>query len=132
MKRVLVFLVAVLSVGCCASNKYNDEKMYDLASQFKDLAQTVDGTVKFGKKVIENGEQALAIVAIEYPDKVAPFTQYSIKVDLQGDNAVLLLCDAEIGLIEDAGCNSVLDKIYWKNVEHHNCAFTIDSNLLCR
>lgn len=132
MKIVFFFLVALLSVGCSASKQYNDEKMYDLASQFKDLAQTVDGSIKFGETVIENGDNALEIVSIGQPDKVAPFAKYTIKVDVQGDNAVLLLCDADIALIEDAGCNAVLDKIYWKNATQNSCSFTIDSHQLCK
>lgn len=132
MKIALFLLISVLSVGCSASKQYNDEEMYDLASQLKDLAQTVDGSIKFGKTVIENGDKALEIVSNEHPDKVAPFTKYIIKVDIQDDNAVLLLCDADIALIEDAGCNAILDKTYWNNVVQNSCAFTIDSHQLCR
>ncbi|MFT6907706.1 MAG: hypothetical protein ACJAS1_004390 [Oleiphilaceae bacterium] len=132
MKISCLFLVSVLSVGCSASNQYNDEKMYDLASQFKDLAQAIDGSIKFGETEFENGDKALETVSKEYPDKVAPFAKYTIKVDMQGDNAVLLLCDADIALIEDAGCNAVLDKIYWQEVTQNSCAFTIDSHQLCK
>lgn len=132
MKFVFFVCVSVLSVGCSSSNQYNDEKMYDLASKFKDLAQTVDGAIKFGDTVIKNGDKALEIVSREYPEKVISFAKYKIKVDVQGDNAVLLLCDSDIALIEDAGCNAALDNIYWKDIHHNSCEFTLDSNQLCK
>ena len=132
MRIIFLLCVSVLSIGCSASSKYNDESMYDLASRFKDLAQTVDGSIKFGETVIKDGNKALEIVSSESPDKVAPFAKYTIKVNVQGDNAVLLLCDADIALIEDAGCNAVLDKIYWKDINPKRCEFTINSDQLCR
>ncbi|MGY0588502.1 MAG: hypothetical protein ACW7DY_22700, partial [Paraglaciecola chathamensis] len=128
MKHLLFIIVSMLIVGCSASNPYNDEKMYDLASQFKDLSQTVDGAIKFGEVAIETGQQALERVSVEQPDKVAPFAEYVIKVELQGDNAVLLLCDDNIALIEDAGCNAVLDKVYWQVLNPNSCVITLDSH----
>ncbi|MFT6351898.1 hypothetical protein [Neptuniibacter pectenicola] len=132
MKHLLFIIVSMLIVGCSASNPYNDEKMYDLASQFKDLSQTVDGAIKFGEVTIETGQQALERVSVEQPDKVAPFAEYVIKVELQGDNAVLLLCDDNIALIEDAGCNAVLDKVYWQVLNPNSCVITLDSHQLCK
>jgi hypothetical protein len=132
MKHLLFIIVSMLIVGCSASNPYNDEKMYDLASQFKDLSQTVDGAIKFGEVAIDTGQQALERVSVEQPDKVAPFAEYVIKVELQGDNAVLLLCDDNIALIEDAGCNAVLDKVYWQVLNPNSCVITLDSHQLCK
>ncbi|KXJ54829.1 MAG: hypothetical protein AXW15_08100 [Neptuniibacter sp. Phe_28] len=132
MKHLLFIIVSMLIVGCSASNPYNDEKMYDLASQFKDLSQTVDGAIKFGEVTIETGQQALESVSVEQPDKVAHFAEYVIKVELQGDNAVLLLCDDNIALIEDAGCNAVLDKVYWQVLNPNSCVITLDSHQLCK
>ena len=132
MKHLLFIIVSMLIVGCSASNPYNDEKMYDLASQFKDLSQTVDGAIKFGEVTIETGQQALERVSVEQPDKVAPFAEYVIKVELQGDNAVLLLCDDNIALIEDAGCNAILDKVYWQVLNPNSCVITLDSHQLCK
>ncbi|WP_339892585.1 hypothetical protein [Neptuniibacter pectenicola] len=132
MKHLLFIIVSMLIVGCSASNPYNDEKMYDLASQFKDLSQTVDGAIKFGEVTIETGQQALERVSVEQPDKVAHFAEYVIKVELQGDNAVLLLCDDNIALIEDAGCNAVLDKVYWQVLNPNSCVITLDSHQLCK
>lgn len=132
MKHLLFIIVSMLIVGCSASNPYNDEKMYDLASQFKDLSQTVDGAIKFGEVTVETGQQALERVSVEQPDKVAPFAEYVIKVELQGDNAVLLLCGDNIALIEDAGCNAVLDKVYWQVLNPNSCVITLDSHQLCK
>jgi hypothetical protein len=132
MKHLLFIIVSMLIVGCSTSNPYNNEKMYDLASQFKDLSQTVDGSIKFGEVAIENGHQALERVSIEQPDKVVPFAEYIIKVEVQGDNAVLLLCDEDIALIEDAGCNAVLDKVYWQALNPKSCVIRLDSHQLCK
>lgn len=132
MKYIVFIILSILTAGCSAKNPYNNEEMYDLASQFKDLSQTVDGSIKFGDAVVESGVQALEIVSVEQPDKVVPFVKYTIKVEIQGDNAVLLLCEDDVALIEDAGCNAVLDKIYWKEIKSNSCVITLDSNQVCK
>lgn len=131
MKYLNLLILSMLTAGCAVSKPYNDEKMYDLASQFKDLAQTVDGSIKFGDVMIDSGAQALEIVSTEQPDKVAPFVKYTIKAEMQGDNAVLLLCEEDVALIEDAGCNAVLDKVYWNELKSNSCVITLQSNQVC-
>ena len=130
MKFIFVILMVSLSFGCTA-NKYNDEKMYDLASELKDLSQTIDGYLKFGDIEFKDGVELLDLVSKEYPSKVDDFVGYDIKVDIQADNAVLLLCDGDIALIEDVGCSAVVDQILWKNIQRNSCEFKIDANKVC-
>ncbi|MEL3926873.1 hypothetical protein [Aeromonas enteropelogenes] len=132
MKYISFLLLSLTLIGCSSTNRYDDEHMYDLASQFKDLAQSVDGMVKFGDLTTKNGDQILTQVFQESPEKAKPFEMYTIKVELQGDNAILLLCNKDVALIEDAGCNAELDKVHWKTPTHQSCSFTIDSIPLCK
>jgi len=119
-----------LSVGC-TTIQYNDEEMYDLASEFKDLSQPVDGYLKFSDMEFKDGAELLDLVSKEYPNKVDDFVGYDIKVDIQSDNAVLLLCDEDIALIEDVGCNAKVDQILWKNIQRNSCEFKIEASKIC-
>ncbi|NMU86979.1 hypothetical protein HKB16_29455, partial [Vibrio parahaemolyticus] len=63
MKYLNLLILSMLTAGCSVSKPYRDEKMYDLASQFKDLAQTVDGCIKFGEIMIDSGAHSLESVS---------------------------------------------------------------------
>lgn len=130
MKFIFVILMVSLSVGC-TTNQYNDEEMYDLASELKDLSQTVDGYLKFSDMEFKDGAELLDLVSKEYPNKVDDFVGYDVKVDIQSDNAVLLLCDEDIALIEDVGCNAKVDQILWKNIQRNSCEFKIEASKIC-
>ncbi|WP_421201891.1 hypothetical protein [Aeromonas enteropelogenes] len=132
MKYISFLLLSLTLIGCSSTNRYDDEHMYDLASQFKDLAQSVDGMVKFGDLTTKNGDQILTQMFQESPEKAEPFEMYTIKVELQGDNAILLLCNKDVALIEDAGCNATLDKTYWNTPAPNSCNITINSKTLCK
>lgn len=132
MKYITMLIVSVMVSGCSSTKSYDDAKMYELATQFKDLAQTVDSTIKFGDVPVQNGEQALNLVLKEQPNKISPFIGYNIKVEMQGNNAVMLLCDHDIALIEDAGCNAEIDAVYWKQTKPNSCVITLESSQVCQ
>jgi hypothetical protein len=131
MKTITLLICIFLSVSCSAINKYDDERMYDLASKFKDLSQSIDGHIKFSEDLIYDGDQILNQMLLSAPNLLTSFADFTIKVSVQKSNAILLLCDGDIALIEDAGCNAVMDKILWKDVKPNSCEFTIDSIQLC-
>jgi hypothetical protein len=115
---------------------YNDEVMYDLAAQFQNLAQSADGYVKFRlppeKADGINGEELLEQIRQNMPQKLAPFIDYTVHAKVEGSNVVLLLCDSDVALIEDAGCNYRLDKTLWKKPTKNSCRFTINSGDYCQ
>ena len=132
MNYISFLLLSLTLIGCSSTNSYDDEHMYDMSSQFKDLAQSVDGMVKFGDLAGKDGDQVLTQVFLESPEKTKPFEKYTIKVELQGENAILLLSEKDVALIEDAGCKAVLDNHYCNAPKPNSCNFTIDSSTLCK
>lgn len=133
MKIIIVLLFTTLSFGCVINQQqYSDESMQGLASQFKDLSQTIDGQIKFGEQKFKDGQETLDFVANKYPEKVTPFEKYTIKIKIDKHNALLLLCDADKALMEDLGCNAHLDAAYWKKPQANSCSFSLDSAQLCQ
>tara|TARA_R110002033_G_scaffold20300_4_gene51483 strand:- start:11267 stop:11665 length:399 start_codon:yes stop_codon:yes gene_type:complete len=132
MKFIVFFALMFLSLSCSCTDKYDDESMYDLASKFKDLSQAVDGHLKFSGEQVEDGAQLLSEISERYPQLIVPFKDFTIMAKIQSGNVVLLLCDENIALIEDAGCNGKLDVNHWIDAKADSCEFTIDSALLCQ
>lgn len=131
MKKYLLLILLVVS-GCAQvfAEQYDDERMYNLASQLKDLAQELDGYVKFSddqqvsRESLLQRSGSLNIVS-------NPFSGYQVLVDLQGNHVVLMLCDKDISLMEDAGCNAEFDKIYWKRPQSDSCKITLQAAQVC-
>jgi hypothetical protein len=130
MKYLISLIMTLLIAGCANNSKYNDEHMYDVASHFMNVSREVDGFIKFGDISMLTEEQILQKV-LNKDTRPNNLDLYTIKLERQGENAILLLCDNDIALIEDAGCNSNIDKILWKNVTHNSCMFTIEAVKVC-
>ena len=133
MKYLTLILVIVLSVGCSSlANAHDPEKMTDLASQLKDISAAVDGTLKFSTKTYTD-PQALLMAAINSnKNKLTPFEDYQLKVFIQDKNAILLLCEDDILLIEDAGCTAPSDIQHWQSTDTQACKVTINASKICK
>ena len=134
MKYIGLVTVIVLSLGCTstASSSNDPEIMADLASQLKDVAAAVDGTLKFSANTF-NDPQALLMAAINNDaSKIAPFKGYQLKIETQANNAVLLLCKDEVILIEDAGCTAQSDVQHWQSKQKQACQLTINTTEVCK
>ncbi|MGO2128820.1 MAG: hypothetical protein ACTH4U_08780 [Pseudoalteromonas prydzensis] len=62
---------------------------------------------------------------------LAPFEGYQLKVFIQDKNAVLLLCEDDVLLIEDAGCTAQSDIQHWQSTHQQACEITLDTNQVC-
>ena len=105
--------------------------MADLASQLKDIATAVDGTLKFSETSYSTTDELLKAAVNNDLSKLAPFEEYTLIVNVQDDDAVLLLCDANTALIEDAGCTAQSDIQHWGSGVIHQCEITINAQQLC-
>ena len=59
MKHLLYISLIVLLSGCYTPKKNNPEVMADLASQLKDIATAVDGTLKFSETSYSTTDELL-------------------------------------------------------------------------
>jgi hypothetical protein len=133
INNIALVTACVLSLVSCMSieSQYNDEAMYDHASRLKDVSQAVDGLIKFGDPDGLEGDQLILKAVNNDTELLQSFGDYTLKVDIQGDHAVLLLCDADKVLIEDAGCNVGVDATYWSNVKPNSCAVVLKASDVC-
>ncbi len=62
-----------------------------------------------------------------------PFADYTLWVSRQDGHAVVLVCDKDrkVGLLEDAGCSSEMDKHLWKENPPKPCDFTVKAKEVC-
>ncbi|KKM96843.1 hypothetical protein LCGC14_1174050 [marine sediment metagenome] len=105
--------------------------MADLASQLKDIATAVDGTLKFSETPYSTTDELLKAAVNNDLSKLTPFNEYTFIVDVQGDNAVLLLCDADTALIEDVGCTAQSDIQHWQAKKAQKCEVTVNAQQFC-
>lgn len=131
MKLLIKLSLLILLTACSAQAEYSDEAMYDLASILKDVAQAVDGEVKFGEIHNLADEQIIANAMSSAPDKLAKLSEYQVVLEIQGDNAVMLLCDGDVALMEDAGCNAAFDNGYWHQPKHNTCKISLNASSVC-
>lgn len=119
-------------MGCSSSaNAHDPEKMADLASQLKDISAAVDGTLKFSSETYTDPQKLLLDALRNDKAKLEVFKDYQLKVVIQEKNAVLLLCEEETLLIEDAGCTAKSDLQHWQSDENLICKVTLKSNKAC-
>ncbi|MDN3485710.1 hypothetical protein CWB58_04450 [Pseudoalteromonas sp. S201] len=132
MKYIFLIITIILSVGCSSSaNAHDPEKMADLASQLKDISAAVDGTLKFSSETYTDPQKLLLDALRNDKAKLEVFKDYQLKIVIQEKNAVLLLCEEETLLIEDAGCTAKSDLQHWKYDENQICEITLQSNQIC-
>lgn len=139
--RLITKIAFILALTSCATQaKYSDEVMYDIASLLKDVGVAVDGELKFGNtanltkdEIITNAtssnpEQLTRLVELA---KEGDITDYRMISEFQGDNVVMMICDGEVALMEDAGCNAAFDNPYWDNPQPNSCTITLNAAQVC-
>ncbi|TMP08943.1 hypothetical protein CWC11_04245 [Pseudoalteromonas sp. S3178] len=131
MKHLLCISLIVLLSGCYTSKNNNPEIMADLASQLKDIATAVDGTLKFSETPYSSTDELLKAAVNNDLSKLAPFKAYTLIVDAQKNNAVLLLCDKNSALIEDVGCTAQSDIQHWQAKKAQKCEITVNAQQFC-
>ena len=140
MKLLTTIALILTLTSCTTQAKYSDEIMYDIASILKDITQAIDGELKFGDtagltshEIIDNATRSNADNLAKLPKlaKAAEISDYRILSEFQEDNVVMLICDGDIALMEDAGCNAAFDKSYWDTPQPNSCSIKLDAAEIC-
>lgn len=139
--RLFTTIAFILTLTSCVTHaRYSEEVMYDIASILKDATQAIDGELKFGdtigltsEEIIENATSSNSEKLAKLPElaKQANISDYRILSEFQDDNAVMLICDGNIALMEDVGCNAAFDKIYWNSPQPNTCKIKLNAAAIC-
>jgi len=109
--------------------------MYVLGSALTKLSASVEATVRYEDPPQGiNDKELLALSTKHDPGLMESFADYTLRVSRQDGHAVVLVCDKDgkIGLLEDAGCSSEMDKHLWKEDPPKPCEFTITVRDVCQ
>ncbi|PNH77792.1 hypothetical protein [Vibrio diazotrophicus] len=139
--RLITAIAFILSVTSCTTQaRYSDEIMYDIASIIKDINQSIDGELKFGDVAEFTSEEIIANAKYSNSDKLAKLESlakgakiydYRMIIELQGDSSVMMVCDGDIALMEDVGCNAKFDSVYWDSPQPSSCKVSLDAAAIC-
>lgn len=130
---VTVLTILILTPGCKAQNELNDsEKMYDLASDLKDIASGVDGVVKYGDGRSLSETELLLESVNNNEKRLEKFSDFQLRVKVEGNNSAVLLCQDDIALIEDSGCTAESDLQSWNDDITRSCDFSLNLKKICR
>lgn len=139
--KLLTTIMLILSLASCASQaRYSEEVMYDIASILKDINQAVDGELKFGytsgltnDQIIKNATSSNSDKFTKLPELAmkANISEYRLISELQADNSIMMICDGDVALMEDVGCNAEFDKIYWNYPQPDTCKIKLDAMKIC-
>ena len=108
--------------------------MYILGSALTKLSAAVESTVRYKDPEDRISDAELLILATRHdPGLLEPFADYTVLVLRQDKHALVLVCtkDGNIGLLEDAGCSSELDRHLWKEEPPKRCEFTVKVQEAC-
>ena len=131
MKHVILIMGMLFCIACVNKpNEYEPERMADLASQLKDIAAALDGTLKFSDTHYTEGKQLLQDAIDNDANRLVSFNQFQIHVIIDKSNAALLLCDNNTLLIEDAGCTAQSDVQHWRQ-PNNECKATLALSQVC-
>lgn len=129
----LIFLL-VASAGCTVSRATKAEKMYVLGSALTKLSASVEATVRYENPPEGISDKELLDLSTKHdPGLMEPFAEYGLWVSRQDGHAVVLVCDKDgkVGLLEDAGCSSEMDRHLWKENPPKPCEFTVKAREAC-
>lgn len=125
-------LFAVAVIGCGSNSKAREpEVMYDMASQLKDIALAVQGTVKYDDGERMSDKELLLAALGNDKSSLEIFGEYQLHVLVEGKRSSLMLCDDEVALIEDSGCTAEVDAHYWNANKPYSCEFKLELAKVC-
>ncbi len=129
----LCFVLLALA-GCTVSRAAEAEKMYILGSTLTKLSASVEATVRYEDPPQGISDKELLALSTKHdPGLMEPFAGYTLRVSRQDGHAVVLVCDKDgmVGLLEDAGCSSEMDKHLWEVDPPRSCEFTLKVSEAC-
>ena len=128
-------MIIVLVVGgCTLRRETKSEKMYILGAALRMVSDSVEATVRYEDSPVGIGDAELLALATKHePGLLVSFAEYKVRVMREEGHAILLVCDKEgrVGLLEDAGYSSPLDKHLWNEDPPKPCDFTINIATVC-
>lgn len=129
----LFWSILLATVTSCATQPDANE-MNRLASALTKLTAAVDAAVRYdGIRPNTPSPSILSQSTTADPQLLKPFEGYSIQVVQQGENSLVLVCDAEkkTALLEDAGCTARMDLHRWNSPTRSSCQPTLNLMALC-
>lgn len=134
IQAIALWFILLASAGCTVSRASEVEKMYILGSALTKLSAAVEATVRYEDPPVGIGDAELLGLATKHDTGLfEPFADYTVRVSRQGNHGVVLICDKDgkIGLLEDAGCSSEMDRHLWKENPPKPCGFTVNAIDVC-
>ena len=132
--RILLIIAALLMTSACAAG--NDlalcdaEERYKTASHFSDFVQKVN--YKYAFEDIENlsTEEVIEQVATGDENYRSILNKFIVESYVEGDNVVMLMCESDSLIIEDAGCTAKVEKVF-ECGERPECALSSSAFQAC-
>jgi hypothetical protein len=134
VRAFTLYFVLLASAGCTVSRAAEAEKMYVLGSALTKLSAAVEATVRYENPPEGINDKELLVLSTKHdPGLIEPFADYTLRVCRQDKHAVVLVCDKDgkIGMLEDAGCTSEMDRHLWKEDPPKRCEFTVKAKDVC-
>ncbi|MDV6315727.1 hypothetical protein [Idiomarina sp. HP20-50] len=105
MKLLLIILALLITNACAAENQTlcDTENRYETASHFSDFVQKVN--FKYALEDVEglSNDEVIDQVASTDEDYRAILNNFNVKSYFEDDNVVMLMCEGDSLIIEDAG-----------------------------
>ena len=134
IQGIALWVLLLASGGCTVSRAAEAEKMYILGSALTKLSASVEATVRYEDPLPGISDKELLDLSTKHdPGLMDPFTDYTLRVSRQDGHAVVIVCDKDgkVGLLEDAGCSSEMDRHLWKENPTKPCDFTVMAKEVC-
>lgn len=127
MKRYLVALCFPVVLSACAVCGHADDEYYKLATALTKLSAAVEYAVRYEHPPEGLSDRELIDFSVRHdPSLAMDFEDYLMKVSVNDDHAILLVCrDDSVAILEDLGCTAKLDAQRWEN--HESCEFTLST-----
>ena len=134
VQGIVLWFLLLASAGCTVSRAAEAEKMYILGSALTKLSASIEATVRYGDPPEAISDQDLLVLSTKHdPGLLEPFSDFFLRVSREDAHAVVLVCDKDgkIGLLEDAGCSSEMDRYLWNEDPKKPCEFTVKAKDVC-
>ena len=134
VRGIVLWFLLLASAGCTVSRAGEAEKMYVLGSALTKLSASVEATVRYEDPPAGISDNTLLTLStVHDPGLLEPFADYTVRVSRQDGHAIVLVCDKEgkVGVLEDAGCSSEMDRHIWKEDPPKGCEFSLKIMGVC-
>ncbi len=131
---IALWILVLAFAGCTASRAAESERMYVLGSALTELSASVEAIVRYENPPEGISDNDLLVLSTKHdPRLMEPFADYALHISREDAHAVVIVCDKEdtVGLLEDAGCSSEMDRHLWKEDPPKPCKITLKARDVC-